>query len=311
MSKAINIRKYESGGFVPDLSGYATKQYVDDAIREAIAANSHFKGYFDSLQDLRAACPESQPGDYAYVYVIADGTTHVYVHNPDKVTLPEGYTRIQYVMKSGHNEGYPYFDTGLTLQSDYRITADAMVSGIGDSIFSAIEYTYQRLELAFGGSKVMMRYPFYLDATYESLREDKGINLLDGALHRFYFNPWNVRVDGVTIAVFRADTVKEGDLPDWSASTAPLYIFRGSDDGIYHGTLGMMKISDRNGQRLLRHYVAARRDTDGELGFYDVVEDVFCLPIFHPSAGPSDLSGGAALPEQPSWIDSGATPFNQ
>lgn len=82
-----------------------------------------------------------------------------------------------------------------------------------------------------------------------------------------------------------------GSLGTLTAQTAPFYLFAGKmvapTETMYYGRCRIWEARISAGADVIRHFVAARRESDSELGMYDLVNDVF-----YTNQGTGTFKGG-------------------
>ena len=84
---------------------------------------------------------------------------------------------------------------------------------------------------------------------------------------------------------------KSGSLDELTAQTAPFYLFAGKmvspSETMYYGRCRIWETRISAGADVIRHFIAARRESDSELGMYDLVNDVF-----YTNQGTGTFKGG-------------------
>ena len=106
-----------------------------------------------------------------------------------------------------------------------------------------------------------------------------------------------------------------GSLGTLTAQTAPFYLFAGKmvapTETMYYGRCRIWEARISAGADVIRHFVAARRESDSELGMYDLVNDVF-----YTNQGTGAFKGGEPVQgggrdayTRLSWLQSTAGQF--
>lgn len=108
---------------------------------------------------------------------------------------------------------------------------------------------------------------------------------------------------------------KSGNLGALTAQTAPFYLFAGKmvapTETMYYGRCRIWEARISAGEDVIRHFVAARRESDSELGMYDLVNDEF-----YTNQGTGAFKGGEPVQgggrdayTRLSWLQSTAGQF--
>lgn len=244
---------------------------------------------YDDGTLVRDFIPCRNPSGEAGLYDLVEGKFYgnsgsgVLLGGPQKVSLPEGYTQLEYIQSSGTQR----VDTGFKPNQDSRVLIDAeILSGntgtdhhIG-SVFSNSQYWTLRLRSGRDGYA----------ARYDG-RALTNISHTGAVFARHWFdqNKNKVQVDGGTVTTFTAAT--------WSA-TANLPIFCYTSGGTsFTGYISMRLRAHQihDGDTLVRNFIPCK-NASGAVGLYDTVG-----AEFYPNAGTGSFTAGSAVtwPEDP------------
>lgn len=211
--------------------------------------------------------------------------------------LPAGYTQLAFLESSGTQ----YIDTGVTFgkTNGFSITYQ-VVAPEGNQIICGSRNDD-------GDTRCMLGSNSHYYYTYMT----NGTSVATNTYHQtFAYVGWNdvkfnwgggVRVNDYTKGVadvnfrnsgtYDCRRAKNGSLGTLTAQTAPFYLFAGKmvapTETMYYGRCRIWEVRISAGEDVIRHFVAARRESDSELGMYDLVNDVF-----YTNQGTGTFKGG-------------------
>lgn len=184
--------------------------------------------------------------------------------NPSYITLPIGYTQLEYIQSTGTQ----YIVTGLnsTTRYDHEIT------------FS--DYTYTTKAGILGSSGYYYSYTGYNNTLRWCMSDrayDTPGSLTSKRTAKLGYN--YLTVDGSSVSQISDTNSEPSDtthtlFKGYNCASVKIYSYRASLDG-----------------QLLRDFVPCKRNSDDELGMYDLVNDVF-----YPNAGTGVFTAGAEVP---------------
>ena len=195
--------------------------------------------------------------------------------NPAYVTLPDGYTQLEYIESTGTQ----YIDTGLGGSSDYITTVIALATGNGIAVFGSNGGNGFSLTLNLNG----VCYWRSIGIRYDS----QGIDITKPckyvcANRSFYINDTAVTatltdsgfITGSKTVLLFGTNREEGE-PNLSASKIYKYEVKSASSGA-----------------VLINFVPAKRNSDGAIGMYDLVTN-----SFFENGGTGTFIAGAEVPQ--------------
>ena len=216
--------------------------------------------------------------------------------------LPAGYTEVGYIASSGAQ----YIDTGVVPSSTTRVVCDFN--------FKEVPTDRARNGWASGGSLEAFWFggdndhaTFAASVCNNTVVSTTGV-ALDTSRHTFDISPSALKFDGT-------EFTNLGKTPYSSrSSTGTMYLFaerQGWDTPIgAYGSMALYSCKIYSGDTPVRDFVPAVRDSDGAVGLYDTVSDVFFTnrgtgaftsgtvnrfaisPIANCYVSPDELAGG-------------------
>ena len=204
--------------------------------------------------------------------------TGAFFAGPRKVTLPEGYTQLEYIQSNGQQ----YIDTGITPDQDTQIVYDCeRLSAAAAEHFFGVR-TGNGANHAFCFYIYNSGWRFAYNSTVESLDGPAaGRYLFDADRNRMKIN--GSVVMQATYAQFTA------------ASAALLFAMRSTPSGLSYGSHNLFSCQIHNNGTLIRNFIPCK-NASGAVGLYDTVG-----AEFYPNAGTGSFTAGAAVtwPEDP------------
>ena len=201
--------------------------------------------------------------------------------------LPAGYTQLAFLESSGTQ----YIDTGVVFgkTNGFSITYQVVAPDLtGNQIICGSRNDDGDTRCILGCNSPVYR-------TYMTNGTDVVTNSFRQSLAYVGWNDLKFsmstghRVDDYTKGVadvnfrnsgtYDCRHAKSGGLDELTAQTAPFYLFAGKmvapTETMYYGRCRIWEARISAGADVIRHFVAARRESDSELGMYDLVNDVF------------------------------------
>ena len=211
--------------------------------------------------------------------------------------LPAGYTQLAFLESSGTQ----YIDTGVVFgkTNGFSVTYQ-VVAPDGNQIICGSRNDDGDTRCILGSNS-----PYY--HTYMTNGTSVATNTYRQSLAYVGWNDLKFsmssghRVDDYTKGVadvnfrnsgtYDCRHAKSGGLDELTAQTAPFYLFAGKmvapTETMYYGRCRIWEARISAGADVIRHFVAARRESDSELGMYDLVNDVF-----YTNQGTGTFKGG-------------------
>ena len=213
--------------------------------------------------------------------------------------LPAGYTQLAFLESSGTQ----YIDTGVVFgkTNGFSITYQVVAPDLtGNQIICGSRNDDGDTRCILGCNSPVYR-------TYMTNGTDVVTNSFRQSLAYVGWNDLKFsmstghRVDDYTKGVadvnfrnsgtYDCRHAKSGSLDELTAQTAPFYLFAGKmvspSETMYYGRCRIWEARISAGADVIRHFVAARRDSDSELGMYDLVNNVF-----YTNQGTGTFKGG-------------------
>ena len=213
--------------------------------------------------------------------------------------LPAGYTQLAFLESSGTQ----YIDTGVVFgkTNGFSITYQVVAPDLtGNQIICGSRNDDGDTRCILGCNSPVYR-------TYMTNGTDVVTNSFRQSLAYVGWNDLKFsmstghRVDDYTKGVadvnfrnsgtYDCRHAKSGGLDELTAQTAPFYLFAGKmvapTETMYYGRCRIWEARISAGEDVIRHFVAARRESDSELGMYDLVNDVF-----YTNQGTGTFKGG-------------------
>ena len=207
--------------------------------------------------------------------------------------LPAGYTQLAFLESSGTQ----YIDTGVVFgkTNGFSITYQ-VVAPEGNQIICGSRNDDGDTRCILGSN-----------SSYYHTYMTNGTSLATNTYRQpFAYVGWNdikisflindytkgvVDVNFRNSGTFDCRRAKNGSLGELTAQTAPFYLFAGKmvapTETMYYGRCRIWEARISAGEDVIRHFVAARRESDSELGMYDLVNDVF-----YTNQGTGTFKGG-------------------
>lgn len=220
--------------------------------------------------------------------------------------LPDGYTRLAFLESSGTQ----YIDTGVVFgkTNGFSITYAMVKPGSFQSWYQAVcgsrNDANSNTRCILGSNSLNVQH-IYTNGTsvatnwYERSVASVGWNSLslqstsDGVQDNA---KGTADVNFRNSGLFYCRRTKSGTLGELTAQTAPFYLFAAKavspSNEIFYSRARIWEARISAGADVIRHFVAARRDSDSELGMYDLVNDVF-----YTNQGTGAFIGGAPVQE--------------
>lgn len=173
----------------------------------------------------------------------------VYGNTVQKI-LPDGYTQVDYIESSGTQ----YIDTNYTpAQNDNLELKNVSTPNISGTLFSAGTGDYQ----------FILHNNRYFKYFASGAAADIGNDLI--------FNNANIKIEEGSLYV---DNVLKGVSTYGGEVNTTLQLFRRANGG-YYKTCSIGEVIITNKNTLVRDFIPCYRNSDNEVGLYDLVNDVF------------------------------------
>lgn len=227
----------------------------------------------------------------------------------------EGYTQLEYLDTTGKE----WFDTGLKTKSVYNIKAKLQSFAIGYSPKGSAMGAKAPWYALYGGgdgskNKVIMAAAVCWDSTYLP----GVLSMFNDSNYIYYWTttpnpaiPLEYTYDHGSMVYFRYGTQRygKGHTRGNFTSDNNFYIAAANVPGLktYPGIMRIwyFQIMDTsNSNKLLRDYIPVRRNSDGEVGLYDKVENVFYGNV----SGEGSVKAGPSKVEE--WVVADSGLFN-
>lgn len=217
--------------------------YLDE---EGGSLNYTFRDVLDELAEVTASTICINDDDELEIRYIKDNDT-----------LPSDYTQVEYIESTGTQ----YIDTGIKMNNSIKLDITAQIGELSNN---------NPLVASNMGSSVNS-FGIYLRITNASSRYTAGTNWSnyvdsawnDQVRHIIYDND-NFILDGTTLSVTQQEYETERNLE----------IFRSYNENRY-GKYKLYSMKMYENGILLRNFVPCYRNSDNEVGLYDLVNDVF------------------------------------
>ena len=183
-------------------------------------------------------------------------------HQKSRV-LPEGYTQVDYI----ESHGQEYIDTGVNADSNLRTVLDMQYTNI-----SVVNNTnIGAIRIADGGNTTMRYHLLSQNGMFRVYAHVLSTALIDSDTNRHYYDfdiPNNkAYVDGEE---FTTRNVNPFDV------ALNFYLFaRNSDTVIYFSDIKLYESKMYYNSNLIRHFIPCYRNSDNEVGLYDLANNVF------------------------------------
>ena len=178
--------------------------------------------------------------------------------------LPAGYTQLAFLESSGTQ----YIDTGVVFgkTNGFSVTSQIVAPG-GNQIVCGSRVDGGDTRCMVGANRTDRGTCTYvgwneIKTSYAVVENDMGTTV----------------VNFLNSGTYDCRRHQSGSLGELTAQTSPFYIFGArttSSDSIIYGTCRIREVQISAGTNIIRHFIPARRDSDSELGMYDLVNDVF------------------------------------
>jgi len=188
-----------------------------------------------------------------------------------KDALPEGYYRLDYITSNGNQ----YIDTGVLgrtgLKSDITLSFENLIGKIGKDDYGILgarksnnSGNYDRTYLLHYYDGFALGYGMYYNS-HVFLVNDKKYDVHSELNEDAQF----VQVDDQDVVRTEINSTYDIGLP--------LYLFAINQDGQPHypSSINLYHCKIYDGDTLIRDFVPAMRVSDGEIGLYDIANDVF------------------------------------
>lgn len=217
---------------------------------------------------------------------ITTTTENIYLAEPlrkigdaDAVKLPSGYTQLEYIESTGTQ----YIDTGVILTQEHSVEIEAKlmarVSNKSYYLFG-VSTSGKRYAITVGAKTNTYNFDF-IDSTY---RINSEINAFDNAFHVHKIENLNYYIDGI----LQGGNSLTGNTYNSS------YLFDTREHTIVSTTgeqrWKVKRCSIWNGSLLVRNFIPAKRNSNGEIGMYDLVNDTF-----YTNQGTGDFTAGPQI----------------
>lgn len=232
--------------------------------------------------------------------------------------LPAEYTQLAFLESSGTQ----YIDTGVVFgkTNGFSITYQVVAPDLtGNQIICGSRNDEGDTRCMLGSNSPVLR-------TYMTNGTDVVTNSFCQSLAYVGWNDLKFsmssghRVDDYTKGVadvnfrnsgtYDCRRAKSGNLDELTAQAAPFCLFAGKmvspSEKMYYGRCRIWEARISAGADVIRHFIAARRDSDSELGMYDLVNDEFYTNQGTGTfvGGEPVQSGGRAAYTQLTWLES-------
>ena len=197
------------------------------------------------------------------------------------VVLPEGYTRLQYIRYTSYSSGRPRINTGYRAVNTmglrtiirHKYTDSTARSLVGCTSTQKSDSTYDRflirktaagkLDFGWGNSTSVDVIPA------EERPDFPNNEWADISLNFKNCKKWSFECNGISA---------EGDLPSrsWSKITNYNIMFAGHNG--YSQNMDTQEAILTSGTEVVKHLFPCRRESDGEVGMYDVINNNFVVP---------------------------------
>ena len=193
--------------------------------------------------------------------------------NPAYV-VPDGYTQLEYIESSGNQ----YFDTGVVPTNHMVEAMYNMPAYVNDSHLFGTEY----------GSPpyYYFHFTFFDNAYYWGLNGGQGIGgTFSTGLKTLQYNV------GENHEVIQNGVVLGSGSDIYSGGNLRVGCRENGNDGFF-GKIYYFRLIDRNSGTLVRNCISAIRNSDGTVGMYDLVNDVF-----YTNEGTGTFIAGPEIPQ--------------
>lgn len=189
----------------------------------------------------------------------------------------DDYTLLDYIIVPAA----AWFNTGIVPSGDkwtYETEMYASSWGSNQYFYFAVRQTK---------SYATMYAPIHVSSGYKMYFSDTRTASAGGAKNTWY--TIKSEVENGLQNMYINDILKvTSNLAITTTYTLPLYLFAANfHGGMYQGTAGRIKyLKATKGTDVVRHFVAAKRNSDGKCGLYDLVEGKF-----YENAGTGTITG--------------------
>ena len=178
--------------------------------------------------------------------------------------LPAGYTQLAFLESSGTQ----YIDTGVVFgkTNGFSVTSQS-VAPISNQIVCG-----SRVDGGDTRCMVGVNYLNNKNFAYVGWNEVKTSGWVDD------YDMGTTVVNFLNSGTYDCRRRLSGSLGALASQTSPFYLFGAkttSSDSIIYGKCRIREVQISAGTNVIRHFIPARRDSDSELGMYDLVNDVF------------------------------------
>ena len=284
----IATTAYNAAAFAPV---EAALESAVTTIKDVVANTIVQADAIQNLQDTKQTRPDAECafGKTCLLVEDVDGTPHWYEIITEYIPpLPSGYTQLSYIESTGTqyiDTGYAYTNEVTKTYVEYAKTANTISSknlfgcSIGDSkyITGYIDYINDVKSLGIyigSGAKKSMPLADYTKHTLEIHTprsiDDTGYIIYDGDQSTYTKNASNI--SGANMGIFTQIDYTNTNMATSRVGAFKVYSFKMWD-----------------GDTLVRNMVPVQRDSDDEIGMYDLMHGVF-----YPNAGTGTFTAGPA-----------------
>ncbi len=178
--------------------------------------------------------------------------------------LPSGYTQLAFLESSGTQ----YIDTGVVFgkTNGFSVTSQS-VAPVSNQIVCG-----SRVDSGDTRCMVGVNYLNNKNFVYVGWNEVKTSGWVDD------YDMGTTVVNFLNSGTYDCRRRLSGSLGTLASQTSPFYLFGAkttSLGSIIYGKCRIREVQISAGTNVIRHFIPARRDSDSELGMYDLVNDVF------------------------------------
>ena len=182
-----------------------------------------------------------------------------YNQSVEERVLPSDYTEVLYITNS---TGEEYIDTGIKIND--KIGFKGSYEGVSKSGMYALGF--------YGNHQMGIDYQSLYWCTTDSSSSDSGCYwvLTTGSAGDYQDVEYNYKQSGKAVANTNTETIS------WFVeSTKSIYLFRLQDIVLKQGGIKWYGIKFSHGQNIIRDFRPCVRNSDGVVGMYDIINDVF------------------------------------
>ena len=270
-----------------------TRLKIKDSLNKfgaELTENDTFRSYSNVLNDIYGKLPKvSGNGSNFTLENVQNGKLDLFEMEGNTIQgrLPSGYTQVDYIESSGEQ----YIDTGVNPTNTTNIETKVKISDITQNrnyvcgCYSA--NTFNRFQISFVG-----------DITNYNFMWCRGTQVTRTLLTLDVNNIYEIKTNGDNLTINNQQVIASGTFDTHSKS---IYLFGNNSNGTVNvlangEKMYYFKIYDNN--VLVRDFIPCYRNSDNEVGLYDLVND-----IFYTNQGTGVFTYGALAPTPDSPIE--------